>query len=74
MLIPLRDITRELLEKQQSRLTDEDLMEVYGKTRAEIEELRDEMAYRYRKYRDYHDESWIGDRDEAIRYELMENK
>lgn len=55
-------------------LTNEDLMETYGKTRVEIEELREEMAYRYRKYRDNYDESWIGDRDEAIRYVLMENE
>lgn len=55
-------------------LTDNELIEDYGKTRGELEELREAMAYRYRKYRNNHDESWIGDRDEAIRYVLMENE
>ena len=55
-------------------LTDNKLMEIYGKTLAELEELREDMAYRYRKYRDNYDESWIDDRDEAIRYVLMENE
>jgi len=53
-------------------LTDDELIEDYGKTRGELEELKEAMAYRYRKYRDNYDESWIGDRDEAIRYVLME--
>ena len=55
-------------------LTDDELMEDYGKTRGELEELKEAMAYRYRKYRDNYDESWINDRDEAIRYVLMENE
>lgn len=55
-------------------LTDDELIEDYGKTRGELEELKEDMAYRYRKYRDNYDESWIGDRDEAIRYVLMENE
>lgn len=55
-------------------LTDDELVEMYGMTMAEIEELKEAMAYRYRKYRDNYDESWIGDRDEAIRYVLMENE
>lgn len=55
-------------------LTDDELVEDYGKTRGELEELKEDMAYRYRKYRDNYDESWIGDRDEAIRYVLMENE
>ena len=54
-------------------LSDADLMEMYGVTREKIEELREAMAYRYRRYRDNYDESWIYDRDEAIRYVLMEN-
>ena len=53
-------------------LTDDELIEDYGKTRGELEELKEAMACRYRKYRDNYDESWIGDRDEAIRYVLME--
>lgn len=53
---------------------DDELMETYGKTLAELEELKEAMAYRYRKYRDEYDESWINDRDEAIRYVLMENE
>ena len=55
-------------------LTDDELIEDYGKTRGELEELKEAMACRYRKYRDNYDESWIGDRDEAIRYVLMENE
>lgn len=55
-------------------LTDDELIEDYGVTREKIEELKEAMAYRYRKYRDNYDESWIGDRDEAIRYVLMENE
>ena len=51
-------------------LTDDELVQMYGRTRAEIEELKDDMAYRYRKYRDNYDESWIGDRDAAITYVL----
>ena len=50
------------------------LMETYKVTREKIEELKEAMAYRYRKYRDNYDESWINDRDEAIRYVLMENE
>ena len=53
-------------------LTDDELIEDYGKTLAELEELKEAMAYRYRKYRDNYDESWINDRDEAIRCVLME--
>lgn len=53
---------------------DDELIETYGKTLAEFEELKEAMAYRYRKYRNEYDESWIGDRDEAIRYVLMENE
>ena len=53
---------------------DDELMETYGKTLAELEELKEAMAYRYRKYRNEYDESWINDRDEAIRYVLMENE
>ena len=55
-------------------LTDDELIEDYGVTREKIEELKEAMAYKYRKYRDHYDESWIGDRDEAIRYVLMESK
>lgn len=55
-------------------LTDDELIEDYGVTRDMIEELKEAMACRYRKYRDSYDESWIGDRDEAIRYVLMENE
>ena len=55
-------------------LTDDELIEDYGKTLAELEELKEAMACRYRKYRDNYDESWINDRDEAIRYVLMENE
>lgn len=54
-------------------LTDDELMEMYGMTMAEIEELKENMAYRYRKYRDNYNESWIGDRDEAITYVLHGN-
>lgn len=54
-------------------LTDEELVEMYGMTMAEIEELKEDMAYRYRKYRNEYDESWIGDRDAAITYVLHEN-
>lgn len=55
-------------------LTDDEVIEDYGVTREKIEELKEAMAYRYRKYRDNYDESWIGDRDEAIRYVLMETE
>lgn len=55
-------------------LADDELIEDYGVTREKIEELKETMAYRYRTYRDEYDESWINDRDEAIRYVLMENK
>ena len=55
-------------------LTDDELIEDYGKARGELEELMEAMAYRYRKYRDNYDESWIGDRDEAIHNVLMENE
>lgn len=55
-------------------LTDDELIEDYGVTRDMIEELKEAMAYRYRKYRDKYDESWIGDRDEAIHNVLMENE
>ena len=54
-------------------LTDDELVEMYGMTMAEIEELKEDMAYRYRKYRDNYDESWIGDRDAAITYVLHGN-
>ena len=55
-------------------LTDDELIVDYGITSGELEELKEAMAYRYRKYRDNYDESWIRDRDEAIRYVLMENE
>ena len=55
-------------------LTDDELIEDYGMTLAELEKLKEAMAYRYRKYRDNYDESWIDVRDEAIRYVLMENE
>lgn len=55
-------------------LTDGDLILTYGKTRSELEELEEDMAYRYRKYRDNYDESWIGDRDEAVNAVLRENR
>ena len=46
-------------------MTDDDLMEVYGKTREEIEPLVDRMAWTYRKYMDNCDD-WIYRRDSAI--------
>ena len=46
-------------------MTDDDLMEVYGKTREEIEPLVDQMAWMYRKYMDNCDD-WIYRRDSAI--------
>lgn len=55
-------------------LTDADLLETYGATRGEIERLREKMAYKYRKYRDNYDESWINDRDEAINAVLRERR
>ena len=55
-------------------LIDDELIEDYGKTRSELEELKEAMAYKYRKFRDNYDESWIEDRDAAIRYVLMENE
>lgn len=43
MLIPLRDVTRELLEKQQSRMTDEELMPL----RERMTELYDAYVAKY---------------------------
>ena len=63
---------RELWEAFED-LTDDELVEMYGMTMAEIDELKEDMAYRYRKYRDNYDESWIGDRDAAITYVLHGN-
>ena len=48
---------------------DADLMEVYGKTMAEIEPLKAEMVSLYRKYMDNCDH-WIFERDEAIDWVL----
>lgn len=55
-------------------LSDDELIEDYGVTREKFEELKEAMAFRYRKYRDNYDESWIEDRDAAIRVVLMENE
>lgn len=46
-------------------MTDNDLMETYGKTREEIEPLVNKMVWLYRKYMDNCDD-WILRRDNAI--------
>ena len=46
-------------------MTDDDLMEVYGKTREEIESLVGQMVRMYRKYMDNSDD-WVYRRDSAI--------
>ena len=53
-------------------MDNDELMEIYGATKEEIEPLKDVMASRYRRYRD-EDEGWIDDRDYAIRY-VIDNR
>ena len=48
-----------------------DIMQEYGVTMDGFDNLKEEMASLYRKYRDY-DESWVRDRDEAVEYILSE--
>lgn len=55
-------------------MTDDDLMEVYGKTREEIEPLVGQMARRYRKYMNKYSEDWLYQRDEAIFDVLSEHR
>ena len=53
-------------------MDNDELMEIYGATKEEIEPLKDAMASRYRRYRD-EDEGLIDDRDYAIRY-VIDNR
>ena len=56
-------------------ISDEELMDDYGKTRAEAEELIDEMASRLRRYIDNYDCEWSYARSEAVHEVLsMEKK